>query len=81
MFLKTAALLALALFIASLALVLAVGGIKQRHRDPLQVSPLYQWSDLSSLSAEDINRRTLKAAAAIREKHAMNDIDANPLHA
>ena len=74
MFLKTAALLAIALFIASLALVLAVGGMKQRHRDPLQVRPLYQWSDLSSLSAEDINRRTLKAAAAIREKQAESPI-------
>ena len=74
MFLKTAALLAIALFIASLALVLAVGGMKQRHRDPLQVRPLCQWSDLSSLSTEDINRRTLKAAAAIREKQAESPI-------
>ena len=62
------------LFIASLSLVLAVGVMKQRHRDPRQVRPLYQWSDLSSLSAEDINRRTLKAAAAIREKQAESPI-------
>ena len=60
--LKTAALLALALFIAP-ALVIALAA------KPRQVSPLYQWSDLSSLSVEDINRRTLKAAAAIRDKH------------
>ena len=68
--LKTAALLAIALFIASLALAVAVGGMKQRHRDPLQVRPLYQWSDLSSLSAEDINRQTLEAAEAMRAAQA-----------
>jgi hypothetical protein len=67
MFLKTAASLALALFIA-LALVLASAGSEQRH--PLQVSPMYQWNDSSSLSVEDINRKTLEAADAVRVKQA-----------
>lgn len=60
MFLKTAALLV----IVSIPLALAVVGIRQRRIDPLQVGSMYQWSDLSSLCAEDINRRTLKAAEA-----------------
>jgi hypothetical protein len=59
-FLKTAALLV----IVSVPLALAVVGVGQRHMDPLQVGSMHQWSDLSSLSAEDINRRTLKAAEA-----------------
>ena len=63
--LKTAALLALTLFIAP-ALVIARAA---KPAAPLQDSSLNQWSDLSSLSVEDINRRTLKAAAAIRDKH------------
>ena len=63
--LKTAALLALILFIAP-ALVIALAA---KPRAPLQVSSTYQWSDLRSLSVEEINRRTLKAAAAIRGKH------------
>ena len=74
MFLKTAALLALALFLALAPLCLRSAGMKQRHRDPLQVSPTYQGSDLSSLSVEDINRRTLQAAAAIRAKQAESPI-------
>jgi hypothetical protein len=61
--LKIVALLALALFLAS-ALVLAPAGMKRKH--PPQIDLTHQWSDLSSLSAEDINRRTLKAAAAIK---------------
>jgi hypothetical protein len=65
--LKTAALLALVPFIA-LALVLASAGREQRN--PLQVSPTYQWNDLSSLSVEDINRKTLEAADAVRVKQA-----------
>jgi hypothetical protein len=63
--LRIVALLALTLFIA-LALAIA------RAAKPAvssQDSSLYQWSDLSSLSVEEINRRTLKAAAAIRGKH------------
>ena len=67
MFLKTAASLSLALFIA-LALVLASAGSEQRNT--LQVSPTYQWNDLSSLSVEDINRETLEAADAVRVKQA-----------
>jgi hypothetical protein len=64
--LKIVALLAFALFLVP-ALVLASAGTKHRH--PLQVSLTHQWSDLSSLSVEDVNRRTLKAADAIRGKH------------
>lgn len=67
MFLKTAASLSLALFIA-LALVLASAGSEQRNT--LQVSPTYQWNDLSSLSVEEINRKTLEAADAVRVKQA-----------
>ena len=69
--LKIAALLALALFLAP-ALVLVSAEMKHKH--PLQVGPTYQWIDLSSLSVEDINRRTLKAAAAIRGKQAESPI-------
>ena len=68
--LKTAALLALTLFIAP-ALVIAHAA---KPRDPLQVSSTYQWSDLRSLSVEEINHRTLKAAAAIRAKQAESPI-------
>ena len=63
--LKAAALLALILFIAP-ALVIALSA---KPRAPLQVSSTYQWTDLSSLSVEEINRRTLRAAATIRGKH------------
>jgi len=69
MFLKLAALFAMTLLIASLALAFAFVAMKQRQRDPLKVDSIHQWSDLSSLSAEDINDRTLKAASAIRVKH------------
>jgi hypothetical protein len=63
--LKIIALLALTLFIAP-ALVIAHAA---KPRDPLKISSTYLWSDLSSLSVEEINRRTLKAAAAIKGKH------------
>ena len=66
--LKTAALLAIALFIASLAL--AVAGMTQRQKAPFQTSSTYQGSDLNTLSAEDINRKTLEAADAVRVKQA-----------
>jgi hypothetical protein len=64
--LKITALLALALLLAP-ALALAPAGMKHKH--PLQAGLTDQWSDLSSLSAEEINRRTLKAAAAIDRSH------------
>ncbi len=67
MFLKTAASLAFALFV-SLALMLASAWSEQRN--PLRVSSTYQWSDLNSLSVEDINRKTLEAADAVRVKQA-----------
>jgi hypothetical protein len=63
--LKTAALLAIALFIASLVLV--VEGFKQRQKAPEQSSPI---GNLQSLSAEDINRKTLEAAEAMRATQA-----------
>ena len=66
--LKTAALLAIALFIASLAL--AVAGMTQMQKAPFQTSSTYQGSDLNTLSAEDINRKTLEAAEAVRVKQA-----------
>ena len=50
----------LALVVASLALVLALASVQQKRRDVL-VAPL----DYSSLNADEINRQTLKAAAAI----------------
>ena len=66
--LKTAAFLAIAIFIASLAL--AVAGMTQRQKAPFQTSSTYQGSDLNTLSAEDINRKTLEAADAVRVKQA-----------
>jgi len=65
---KTAALLAIVLFIASLAL--AVAGTTQRQKSPFQTSSTYQGSDLNTLSAEDINRKTLEAAEAMRASEA-----------
>jgi uncharacterized protein HemX len=62
MYLKLAALLVLSLLVASLVLGLVVAGLKQRQKDSLQVSP--------ALSAEDINRKTLEAAEAMRAKQA-----------
>ena len=72
--LKIVALLALTLFIAP-ALVIARGA---KPAASLQDSSLYQWSDLSSLSVEEINRRTLKAAAAIRGKYAKRWLAGHP---
>jgi hypothetical protein len=69
--LKTAVLLAVALLLAS-AFVLVPAGMKHKH--PLQDRFTYQWSDLSPLGAEDINRRTLKAAAPIRGKQPESPI-------
>jgi anti-sigma-K factor RskA len=68
MYLRTAALLAIALFIAFLTL--AVAGVTQRQEAPFKASSTYQGSDLNLLSAEDINRKTLQAADAIRAAEA-----------
>ena len=57
---KSAVGFTLALVVASLALVLALASVQQKRRDVL-VAPL----DYSSLNADEINRQTLKAAAAI----------------
>ena len=65
MFLKLAAILAVSLLIASLVLV--VEGFRQRQKAPEQSSPI---GNLQSLSAEDINRKTLEAADAVRGKQA-----------
>ena len=65
MFLKLAAILAVSLLIASLVLV--VQGFRQRQMAPEQSSPI---GNLQSLSVEDINRKTLEAADAVRVKQA-----------
>ena len=65
MFLKLAAILAVSLLIASLVLV--VEGFRQRQKAPEQSSPI---GNLQSLSAEDINRKTLEAADAMRATQA-----------
>ena len=63
--LKVAALLAFILFIAP---TLVIGhAAKPKPRAPLQVSSTF---DLNSLSVEDINRKTLEAADAMRVKQA-----------
>ena len=49
------------LVVASLALVLALASVQQKRRDVL-VAPF----DYSSLYADEINHRTLKAAAVIK---------------
>jgi hypothetical protein len=58
---KSAVGFTLALVVASLALVLALASVQQKRRDVL-VAPL----DYSSLNADEINHRTLKAAAVIK---------------
>ena len=63
--LKVAALLAFILFIAPTLVI--EHAAKPKPRAPLQVSSTF---DLNSLSAEDINRKTLEAAAAMRVKQA-----------
>jgi len=68
MFLKTVTLLAIAFFIAFLAL--AVAEVTQRQKALFQARSTYQGSDLNWLSAEDINRKTLEAADAIRATQA-----------
>jgi hypothetical protein len=68
MFLKTAALLAIAFFIAFLTL--AVAGVTQRQQAPFHANSTYQGSDLNSLSAEDIHHKTLEAADAMRVTQA-----------
>ena len=53
--------LTLALVVASLALVLALASVQQKRSNVL-LAPF----DYSSLNTEEINHRTLKAAAAIK---------------
>ena len=65
MFLKLAAILAVSLLIASLVLV--VEGFRQRQKAPEHSSLI---GNLQSLSAEDVNRKTLEAADAVRGKQA-----------
>jgi hypothetical protein len=62
MYLKLAALLVLSLLVASLVLVLVAVELKQRQKESLQVSP--------PPNAEDINRKTLEAAEAMKAKQA-----------
>jgi hypothetical protein len=62
MYLKLAAVLVLSFLVASLVLVLVVVELKQRQKDSQQVSP--------PLNAQDINRKTLEAAEAMKAKQA-----------
>lgn len=64
MLLRLAAMLALSLLIACLILVFVVEELKQRQKDP------EQRSDVRSSSTEDIHRKTLEAAEALRGKQA-----------
>jgi hypothetical protein len=70
MLLRLAAILTLSLLIACLILVFVVEELKQRQKDPEQSSPMYRGSDVRSPSAEDIHRKTLEAAEALRGKQA-----------
>ena len=70
MLLRLAAILALSLLIASLVLVLVVEELKQRQKDPEQSSPMNRGSDVRSPAAEDMRRKTLEAADAMRGKQA-----------
>ena len=62
MYLRLATVLVLSFLVASLVLVLVVVELKQRQKDSLRASP--------PLSAEDINRKTLEAAEAMKAKQA-----------
>ena len=62
MYLRLAAVLVLSFLVASLVLVVVVTELKQRQKDSLQARP--------PLSAEDINRKTLEAAEAMKAKQA-----------
>ena len=70
MFLKLAAVVVLSFLIASFVLVLAVEEMKRRQKDLEQSSPLYRGSDVRSPSTEDMHRKTLEAADAMRGKQA-----------
>lgn len=70
MLLRLAAILALSLLIACLILVLVVEELKQRQKDPEQSSPMYRGSNVHSTSVEDVNRKTLEAAEALKGKQA-----------
>ena len=70
MFLKLAAVLALSFLIASLILVLVVEEFKQRQKDLEHSSRVYRGNDERSPSTEDIHRKTLEAADALRGKQA-----------
>ena len=62
MYLKLAALFVLSLLVASLVLVLVVVELKQRQKDSTEAR--------TPLNAEDINRKTLEAAEAMKAKQA-----------
>ena len=61
---KSAVGLTLAPVVASLSLVLALASVQQKRSNVLLAS-----FDYSSLNTDEINRRTLKAAAAIDRSH------------
>jgi hypothetical protein len=62
---KSAVGLALALFVASLTLAPLFTPIGDKNKDFRTTSSSYPL-EMNNLSAEEINRRTLKAAAAIK---------------
>jgi hypothetical protein len=62
---KSAVGLVLALFVASLALAPLFAPIGHKNKDFRTTSSSYPL-EMDNLSAEEINRRTLKAAAAIK---------------
>jgi hypothetical protein len=70
MLLRLAAVIALSLLVACLILVFVVEELKRRQQDPEQSSPLYRGSDVRSSSTEDIHRKTLEAAEALKGKQA-----------
>ena len=70
MLLRLAAILALSLLVACLILVFVVEELKRQQKDPEQSSPIYRGSDVRSPSTEDIHRKTLEAAEALRGKQA-----------
>ena len=70
MLLRLAAILALSLLIGCLILVFVVEELKQRQKDPEQSSPMDRGSDVRSSGTQDIHRKTLEAAEALRGKQA-----------
>lgn len=67
---KSALGLTLAPFVASLVIAIAFAPVQQKHKGLLSDAP-----DYSLLTVQEINRQTLKAAAAIKIKGLKASID------